>query len=126
MPGGIEPATGKIGPEHEVFARMEQVKKSKAAWEAGIAEKYRVGDVAKCKVIKVTDFGVFVELEDGVEGLIHVSETGIEPSSRIGDAMQANDVIRAQIIKMDIPERKIALSIKAYKNEQERAQKKDK
>jgi len=95
-------------------------------WETGIAEKYRVGDVVKCKVVKVTDFGVFVELEDGVEGLIHVSETGIEPSSRIGDAMQMNDVIRAQIIKMDLPERKIALSIKAYKTEQERAQKKDK
>jgi small subunit ribosomal protein S1 len=95
-------------------------------WETGIAEKYRVGDVVKCRVVKVTDFGVFVELEDGVEGLIHVSETGIEPSSRIGDAMQVNDVIRAQIIKMDIPERKIALSVKAYKSEQERAQKKDK
>jgi len=95
-------------------------------WETGIAEKYHVGDVVKCRIVKVTDFGVFVELEDGVEGLIHVSETGIEPSSRIGDAMQVNDVIRAQIIKMDIPERKIALSIKAYKSEQERAQKKDK
>ncbi|HUK57199.1 MAG TPA: 30S ribosomal protein S1 [Nitrospiria bacterium] len=95
-------------------------------WETGIAEKYHVGDVVKCKIVKVTDFGVFVELEDGVEGLIHVSETGIEPSSRIGDAMQINDVIRAQIIKMDMPERKIALSIRAYKNEQERAQKKDK
>lgn len=95
-------------------------------WETGIAEKYHVGDVVKCRIVKVTDFGVFVELEDGVEGLIHVSETGIEPSSRIGDAMQINDVIRAQIIKMDLPERKIALSIKAYKSEQERAQKKDK
>jgi len=95
-------------------------------WETGIADKYRVGDVVKCKVVKVTDFGVFVELEDGVEGLIHVSETGIDPDSRIGDAMQINDVIRAQIIKMDITERKIALSIKAYKSEQERAQKKEK
>jgi len=95
-------------------------------WETGIAEKYHVGDVVKCKIVKVTDFGVFVELEDGVEGLIHISETGIDPSARIGDAMQANDVIRAQIIKMDLPERKIALSIKAYKSEQERAQKKDK
>jgi small subunit ribosomal protein S1 len=95
-------------------------------WETGIADKYRVGDVVKCKIVKVTDFGVFVELEDGVEGLIHISETGIESSSRIGDAMQVNDVIRAQIIKMDLPERKIALSIKAYKEEQERAQKKDK
>jgi small subunit ribosomal protein S1 len=95
-------------------------------WETGIAEKYHVGDVVKCRIVKVTDFGVFVELEDGVEGLIHVSETGIEPSSRIGDAMQISDVIRAQIIKMDIPERKIALSIKTYKSEQERAQKKDK
>ncbi|MBI3596212.1 MAG: 30S ribosomal protein S1 [Nitrospirae bacterium] len=95
-------------------------------WETGIAEKYHVGDVVKCRIVKVTDFGVFVELEDGVEGLIHVSETGIEPSSRISDAMQVNDVIRAQIIKMDLTERKIALSIKAYKSEQERAQKKDK
>jgi small subunit ribosomal protein S1 len=95
-------------------------------WETGIAEKYHVADVVKCKVVKVTDFGVFVELEDGVEGLIHISETGIDPSARIADAMQANDVIRAQIIKMDLPERKIALSIKAYQSEQERAQKKDK
>ncbi|MBI3995598.1 MAG: 30S ribosomal protein S1 [Nitrospirae bacterium] len=95
-------------------------------WETGIAEKYRVGDVVKCKIVKVTDFGVFVELEEGVEGLIHVSETGIEPSSRIGDAMQIGDVIRAQIIRMELPERKIALSIRTYKNEQERAQKKDK
>ena len=93
-------------------------------WAANISEKYNVGDVVKCKVVNVTDFGVFVELEDGVEGLIHVSETNIEPSSRIGDAMQVNDVIRAQIVKIDLQERKIALSIKAYKNEQERAQKK--
>ena len=93
-------------------------------WATNISEKYNVGDVVKCKVVKVTDFGVFVELEDGVEGLIHVSETNIEPSSRIGDAMQVNDVIRAQIVKIDLQERKIALSIKAYKNEQERAQKK--
>ncbi len=94
-------------------------------WAGEIGEKYHLGDVAKCKVVKVTDFGVFVELEDGVEGLIHISETGIEPSTRIGDSIQVNDVIRAQIIRIDLPERKMALSIKAYKNEQERAQKKD-
>lgn len=95
-------------------------------WAGELAEKYHVGDVAKCKVVKVADFGVFVELEDGVEGLIHISETDMEPSSRISDAMQVNDVIRAQIIKIDLQERKMALSIKAYKEEQDRAQKKDK
>ena len=93
-------------------------------WEAQISEKYHVDDVVKCKVVKVTDFGVFVELDDGVEGLIHVSETNIDPQSRIADAMQTDDVIRAQIVKMDLSERKIALSIKAYKDGLERAQKK--
>ena len=86
-------------------------------WEHAIPDKYRVGDVVKCKIVKVTDFGIFVELEDNVEGLIHISETQMEPSARIGDVMQINDVIRAQIVKVDPQDRKIALSIKALKAE---------
>jgi small subunit ribosomal protein S1 len=86
-------------------------------WERIIPEKYHAGDVVKCRIVKVTDFGIFVELEDNIEGLIHISETQIEPSARIGDVMQVNDVIRAQIIKLDTQERKIALSIRALKEE---------
>ena len=86
-------------------------------WERIIPEKYHAGDVAKCRIVKVTDFGIFVELEDNIEGLIHISETQIEASARIGDVMQVNDVIRAQIIKVDSQDRKIALSIRALKDE---------
>jgi small subunit ribosomal protein S1 len=86
-------------------------------WERIIPEKYHAGDVVKCRIVKVTDFGIFVELEDNIEGLIHISETQIEPSARIGDVMQVNDVIRAQIIKVDTQDRKIALSIRALKEE---------
>jgi small subunit ribosomal protein S1 len=93
-------------------------------WETMIPEKYHVGDVVKCKIVKVTDFGIFVELEDQVEGLIHISETSIEPPARLGDTMQVNDVIRAQIIKADPHDRKIALSIKALKAEGKRGKKK--
>jgi small subunit ribosomal protein S1 len=84
-------------------------------WESMIPEKYRTGDVVKCKIVKVTDFGIFVELDENIEGLIHISETQIEPSARISDAMQIDDVIRAQVIRVDPQERKIALSIKALK-----------
>jgi small subunit ribosomal protein S1 len=82
-------------------------------WERDIPQKYHVGDVVKGKIARVADFGLFLELEDGVEGFIHVSETHLDPTARMEDAMQVGDVIRAQIVKMDTAERKIALSIRA-------------
>ena len=86
-------------------------------WEKSIPEKYHVGDMVKCKIAKVTDFGIFVELDEQVEGLIHISETHLDPSARLSEVMQVDDVIRAQIIRMDSQDRKIALSIKALKGE---------
>ena len=93
-------------------------------WKHLIPEKFHVDDVVKCKIVKVTDFGIFVELDEQVEGLIHITETQVEPSARISDVMQVNDVIRAQIVKVDPQERKIALSVKALKGEGTRAKRK--
>jgi small subunit ribosomal protein S1 len=84
-------------------------------WEKDIPEKYPVGNDVQARVVKITDFGIFVEMEDGVEGLIHVSETGIEAGTRIEKGVKLNDQIMARVIKMDPAERKIALSIKEYK-----------
>jgi small subunit ribosomal protein S1 len=89
-------------------------------WEHMIPDKFHMDDVVKCKIVKVTDFGIFVELDEHVEGLIHITETQVEPTARISDAMQVNDVIRAQIIKIDPQERKIALSVKALKDDSTR------
>lgn len=81
-------------------------------WESEIPEKFKVGDTVQGKVVKVTDFGVFVELEDGVEGLVHVSEMDLESSAKVEDAFKVGDELVAKITKVDPVERKIALSIR--------------
>ncbi len=90
-------------------------------WEGEIPARYKVGDNASCKVIKITDFGVFVELEDGVEGLIHISEIDKDAHARVEDLLKLDDEVTAKIIKVDTAERKIGLSIRAYKKEQEKS-----
>ena len=78
-------------------------------WDRLIAERYKVGQDEKVKVTKVADFGLFVELEHGIEGLIPASET-------VKDApeVKEGDEVTARIIKVDRGERKVALSIKAH------------
>ncbi len=78
-----------------------------------IPMEYPVGQVFKVQVIKVLDFGAFVELEKGVEGLIHVSEIADE---RINDPRQVltpGDEVHAEVITVDTAERKIALSMRS-------------
>lgn len=91
-------------------------------WEKEIPEKYRVGTVVKGKVVKVTDFGAFVELEDGVDALIHSSEAGIEPPAKIETEFPVGSEITAKVAKIDKNERKIGLSIKMYKKDMEKAE----
>ncbi|MFV1951979.1 MAG: 30S ribosomal protein S1 [Nitrospinota bacterium] len=88
-------------------------------WEEDIPNKYKVGCDVKGKIVKITNFGAFAELEDGVEGLIHISQLGPMKVNRPEDVIAVGDEITARIIKMDTKERKIGLSIKAYKEELE-------
>lgn len=91
-------------------------------WTKDIPERYPIGGAVKGKIVRITDFGIFVELEEGVEGLIHVSESGVEPPVRAEDVMKPGDEIWAKVIKIDLADRKIALSIKEYHKDQERAE----
>src|SRR5438034_5514131 len=91
-------------------------------WEEEIPQRYKVGTTAPGKVTKVTDFGVFVELEGGGEGLIHISATGLEPQARLEDKFKINDTVSAKIIKTDREERKIALSVREQQLDAERKQ----
>ncbi|MGH7274168.1 MAG: 30S ribosomal protein S1, partial [Nitrospiria bacterium] len=83
-------------------------------WEKEIPEKYKVGQQVQGKVVRVTDFGVFVELEDGVEGLIHVSELGLDPSTKMEEIFKIHDEVTAKITRVDPSERKIALSFRKH------------
>lgn len=82
--------------------------------------KYRVGDNLEGKIVNLTNYGAFVELEEGIEGLIHVSEMGVERIENPQDHFKLADIVKAKIIKMDQNEKKIGLSIKELQIEEER------
>jgi small subunit ribosomal protein S1 len=91
-------------------------------WDDEIPSRYRVGDAVNGKVSKVADFGIFVELEGGVEGLIHISEAGLEPHAKLEEKFKLQDEVAAKIIKVDREERKIALSLRDLQLDSERRQ----
>ncbi len=94
-------------------------------WEQEIPGKHQVGNATRGKITKLTDFGVFVELDGDVEGLIHVSETGLDSATRMEDRFKVGEDIDAKIIKVDRDERKIALSLREHRRDSERQQMQD-
>ena len=90
-------------------------------WETEIPEKYPLGSHVSGKVVKVTEFGIFVELEEGVEGLIHMNEAGLEPHARLENSVALESTVTAKVVKIDQGERKIGLSIREYQTEKERS-----
>jgi small subunit ribosomal protein S1 len=95
---------------------------SRDPWDDEIPARYRVGDSTTGKVSKVADFGIFVELEGGVEGLIHISEAGLDQSVKLEEKFKLQDEVTAKIIKVDREERKIALSLRDHQLDSERRQ----
>jgi small subunit ribosomal protein S1 len=89
-------------------------------WDDEIPNRYAVGDVAVGKVNKVADFGIFVELDGGVEGLIHISEAGLDPQAKLEEKFKLQDEVTAKIIKVDREERKIALSLRDLQMDSDR------
>lgn len=89
-------------------------------WDDEIPNRYAVGDVAVGKVSKVADFGIFVELDGGVEGLIHISEAGLDQQAKLEEKFKLQDEVTAKIIKVDREERKIALSLRDLQMDSDR------
>ncbi|MCQ2394770.1 MAG: 30S ribosomal protein S1 [Kiritimatiellae bacterium] len=80
---------------------------------ADIASKYAVGSIVKGKVLKTASFGAFIELEDGVDGLVHISQISDQRIEKVKDALQIGQEVEARVVKVDRAERRIGLSIKA-------------
>jgi small subunit ribosomal protein S1 len=121
----------KVGHPSEVVAKGDKVKcivlsvdqerkrialgmKQMASdpWEGDIPGRYHRGDVKTGKVTKLTNFGVFVELEQGLEGLLHISELADEKVESPEDIVKVGDAIEVRILRVDAGERKIGLSRK--------------
>jgi small subunit ribosomal protein S1 len=88
-------------------------------WEE-IPKRYKIGDRVEGKVTNITDFGVFIQLENGIEGLIHVSELSKEKVENPSDAVKVGEAVSAMVINVDPEERKIGLSVKGLKEKDEK------
>ncbi len=85
-----------------------------------IDKLFKIGDVVKGKVTKITTYGAFIDLGNGIDGLVHISQVSEDHIEKIKDVLETDQEVTARVIKIDIEERRIGLSIKAanYDSEQ--------
>ncbi|NND99285.1 MAG: 30S ribosomal protein S1 [Pirellulaceae bacterium] len=92
-------------------------------WDGDIPDKYQPGQLVKGNVTKITNFGVFIGLEDGLEGLLHISELSDDKIEDPETVVKVGDEIEVKVLRVDTDERKIGLSLKRVEwgEEQEKA-----
>ncbi len=95
----------------KIFLGVKQL--SQNPWE-DIEKTMPIGALVKGEISKITAFGAFVELDNGIEGLIHVTELSDQPFGKIEDVVAKGDQVTAKVLKIDPEHKKIALSIKEY------------
>ena len=85
-----------------------------------IDQKYKIGDLVKGNVTKLASFGAFVQLQDDIDGLVHISQLSEDHVAKVKDVLKVGQEVEARVIKVDKVERRIGLSIKAanYTEEQ--------
>ena len=85
-----------------------------------IDTRFKVGDLVKGTVTKIASFGAFIQLEDDIDGLVHISQLSEDHVAKVKDVIKVGDEVEARVIKVDRAERRIGLSIKAaeYSDEQ--------
>src|SRR6187200_3366340 len=85
-----------------------------------IDTKYKIGDLVTGKVTKLASFGAFVQLQDDIDGLVHISQLSEDHVAKVKDVLKVGQEVEARVIKVDKVERRIGLSIKAanYSEEQ--------
>ncbi len=88
-----------------------------------IDTRFKVGDIVKGTVAKIASFGAFVELEDDIDGLVHISQLSEDHVAKVKDVLNVGDAVEARVIKVDKVERRIGLSLKAMNYSAEEIQK---
>lgn len=111
----------KEGQEIEVYILKVDKEKEKISlglkqlipnpWDTA-AEKYAVDTIVTGKVVRIVPFGAFVMLEDGVDGLVHISQISWERVEKVEDALQIGQEVNAKVLELDVENKKISLSIK--------------
>ena len=107
----VEVVVLEINPElQRISLGLKQTEED--PWD-NISDVYKVGDVVKGKVSKITAFGAFVELSYKIDGLIHISQISRDRVEKVKDVLKVGDEVEARVIKVETDDRRIGLSIKA-------------
>ncbi|MGQ9609246.1 MAG: 30S ribosomal protein S1 [bacterium] len=115
----VEAVVLSIDPEKQrVSLGLKQVEPD--PW-IQVPEKYAIGSIVKGKIVNITNFGAFAKLEEGVEGLIHISELDEKHVDNPQEIVSIGDELDLKVISLDPEERRIGLSLKEAKTDQERA-----
>src|SRR5579883_2295967 len=85
-------------------------------WETDIPTRYKPGQKVRGKVTKLTNFGVFVELEQGLEGLLHISELSDDKIESPEEVVKVGDEVDVKVLRVDVKDRKIGLSMRNVDN----------
>jgi small subunit ribosomal protein S1 len=119
----VEAIVLKIDKENEKFSLgIKQMQPN--PWD-DISRRYPIGTEVSGEITSVTDFGAFVKLEEGIEGLVYSSEISAEKVEKPSDLVQPGQVVKALVVKVDAVEGKISLSMRAVNDRQERETLKD-
>ncbi|MEA4902381.1 bifunctional 4-hydroxy-3-methylbut-2-enyl diphosphate reductase/30S ribosomal protein S1 [Desulfitobacterium sp.] len=119
----VEVQVLKVDREHsKISLGLKQLKKS--PWESA-SEKYAVGTLVTGKVVRLVPFGAFVQLEDGIDGLIHISQLSEKRVAKVEDVVKVGDMVQAKVIECKPEEKRISLSIREAITEAQVAQEKE-
>jgi 4-hydroxy-3-methylbut-2-enyl diphosphate reductase len=80
---------------------------------AVFADSYNIGDDVEVKIVSITPFGAFAEITEGVDGLIHISQLSDKRVTNVSDVLKKGDTVTARITEIDIPKKRISLSMRA-------------
>lgn len=86
------------------------------------AGKLNIGDIVEVEVLRFLPFGAIVKISDRVEGLVHISEIAQERINKPEDVLEAGQIVKAEVLKMDLDSKKIGLSIAKVKRDAEKAE----
>jgi len=85
-----------------------------------LKERYKKNAIIEGKVTSITDFGIFVDIGDGFEGLVHISRIPLKPDQKLSDLYKPGDPVNTVLLRIDSDEKRISLSIKDYERKQQR------
>lgn len=116
----VEVQVLKLDKEHsKVSLGLKQLKPS--PWD-NVAEKYALGSVVTGKVVRLAPFGAFVQLEDGVDALVHISQLSDKRVAKVEEVVKVGDMVQAKVIECKPDEKRISLSIREAITEAQAAQ----